>query len=731
MANAARFKLVDVPPGPDSLFAAFSVLRGGGKLPEFYRRIAVEQLLLSNFNTAVNLPRYKANMSVPGKEPGLREIRALSRGWAVNIVVVDKDYRPISGMQPNRNNTYRKEYYMMYADGSYKALVRKNFIAYHMAGPSNTQRRAASIAAAIAEGFPKKLDKKRGPSPGWKSAGTLRWLGQSTGVPLFQKESGGVQKYVRIKDTDDHIYTYKGWKIVGDDLRWVGGKISVKSDKIARAIAEAAIRTPAVAAAVTMTASRAGFFAGVFSRGASAAAVRSVQSNARVANAIRNALEARGVTSVTTGGTATVRKLSSFANAFRRTPPDGGRPPVVLTPGGNPGGGQPSGKPFSNYIMTKNNGTLDLEFTFFKFYNQNQSFHNYSNKDVVTFYNGLIDYILKSEKNKNTSVELITQVLLKLKEHLKAIYNKGNNNARNRLTYYLANLTYEKAKQIAKEFVEQYRPSTTAAKPPPAAKPAFSLPPFFGGRRQNNVYGAINYANRQERGFYNSGIFGAPTPSFNARRAAPSLAGGAPPPPSSLTFPSLPAEQKAAIVGQATKNLTPNQKRVVNTAGGAQLVANIIAKAGGANKVKQAAVALQTYSKNNAVRMGLTTNIAANAVNKLGGPMNAVTAAAITNKIVAAMNKKVTAKRAAVKRRKSKPKAKPAPESPPIRARLLKAMVKKFTKNDLVKIAGENALGAKNNTKKARVANFIKFMRRQPKKKKGSVPEYNKKKTKK
>jgi hypothetical protein len=44
--------------------------------------------------------------------------------------------------------------------------------------------------------------------------------------------------------------------------------------------------------------------------------------------------------------------------------------------------------------------------------------------------------------------------------------------------------------------------------------------------------------------------------------------------------------------------------------------------------VKQAAVALQTYSKNNAVRMGLTTNIAANAVNKLGGPMNAATAAA-------------------------------------------------------------------------------------------------------
>ena len=222
--------------------------------------------------------------------------------------------------------------------------------------------------------------------------------------------------------------------------------------------------------------------------------------------------------------------------------------------------------------------------------------------------------------------------------------------------------------------------------------------------------------------------------------------GGAPPPPEALRFPALPAEQRAAIAAQATRNLTPNQKRVVNTAGGAQLVANIVAKAGGANKVKQAATALQTYSKNNAVRMGLTTNIAVNAVNKLGGPMNAITAAAITNKIVAAMNQKVVANRAAVKRkqkRKSKPKPKPAPEPSPIRARLLKAMVKKFTKNELVRIAGENALGSKNNkTKNSLVKNFTKFMRRQPKGgkkggprfsggKKGSVTNQGPKKTKK
>lgn len=752
MANAARFRLVDVPPGADSLFAAFSVLRGGGKSPEFYRRIAVEQLLPSNFNTPVNLLMYKKSMSVPGKDPGLREIRALSRGWAVNIVVVDQNYQPITGMQSNRNNAYRKEYYMLYTGGSYKALIRKNFIAYRMAGSSNTQRRAASLAAAIAEGFPKNLDKKKGPSPGWKSAGTLKWLGQSTGVPLYQKEVGTNQKCVRIKGTDDHIYTYNGWKIVGDDLVWTGGKIHVKSDSIARAIAEAAIRTPAVLGEVRVSKERAGLLARLFSRSASPSAVRTARSNSRVANAIRNALEARAARPASSAAARPVAqqksRLSSIANALRNglrsrrvTSGGGGAQQTGVEQGGKPGGGvqQPGGKPGGGPstgktadIKTRVNGTLDLDAIFEDFYSQKHP--SYSNQDVVTFYNDLLAYIVNSEVNKTKSVELITKVLKNLKVHLKSISNRPNTNVVNRLTYYFTNLTDEQAKQIAKEYVEQHRQNE---KPPPAAKPAFSLPPFFRGR--NTIGNAINYSNRQEREYYNrGGGFGAAAPSFNTRRAAPSFT--APAPPSALTFPSLPAEQKAAIAAEATKNLTPNQKRVVNTAGGAQLVANIVAKAGGANKVKQAAVALQTYSKNNAVRMGLTTNIAANAVNKLGGPMNAVTAAAITNKIVAAMNRKVIANRVAVKRkqkRKSKPKAKPVPESPPIRARLLKAMVKKFTKNELVKIAGENALGSKNNkTKNSLVKNFTKFMRRQPKggkkqEKKGSVPEYRVKKTKK
>ena len=341
--------------------------------------------------------------------------------------------------------------------------------------------------------------------------------------------------------------------------------------------------------------------------------------------------------------------------------------------------------------------------------------------------------------NKAEKDTLLAKVLVKLDFHLNRIligFVLRNSNVLDRLRYYEKDLQYEEAKVIARKYIKKYMNANPESKPPGTAappRPGLSFPSLFGGR--NNFGSAINYANRQERAYggYSSG-FGAPAPPlFNTRRAAPS-AGTAPAPPNALRFPGIPAEQRAAIAAQATKNLTPNQKRVVNTAGGAQLVANIVAKAGGANKVKQAAEALQTYSKNNAVRMGLTTNIAANAVNKLGGPMNAITAAAITNKIIAAMNRKVVAAKVAAKRkRKSKPKPKPAPESPPIRARLLKAMVKKFTKNELVKIAGENALGSKNNkTKNSLVKNFTKFMRRQPKGgKKGSVTNQGHKKTKK
>ena len=623
-------------------------------------------------------------------------------------------------------------------------------------------RRAASLAAAIIEGIPKTFDRTRGPSEGWEAAGTLQFLGRPIGVALYRKKSGGVQKYTRVKGTENYVYKYKGWKIIGDELVWVGDKLSVKSDSVARAIAEAAIRTPEVLGHVKANGERAGLLARLFSRGASPAAVRSVQRSARVANAIRNAL-----TAPRAGGAARKPILPVITNALRnafkgrrRNPaatPTPGETPVA---GGQPsngtpvaGGQKPNGKPASSYLVfTNTNKTvLDLDATFDQFYARKQLPETYPDDGVIDFFNELIKYISSKERTqpKNQLDEMFKKVLTRLDTHLNAIStgmrSRNKNNRPGRFSYYEQHLKYEEAKVVARKYIKKHpetKPPGTPAAPP---KPGLSFPSLFGGR--NNIGSAINYANRQEREYRGYGGAPAPPSLFNTRRAASSAGmGGAPPPPEALRFPALPAEQRAAIAAQATRNLTPNQKRVVNTAGGAQLVANIVAKAGGANKVKQAATALQTYSKNNAVRMGLTTNIAVNAVNKLGGPMNAITAAAITNKIVAAMNQKVVANRAAVKRkqkRKSKPKPKPAPEPSPIRARLLKAMVKKFTKNELVRIAGENALGSKNNkTKNSLVKNFTKFMRRQPKGgkkggprfsggKKGSVTNQGPKKTKK
>ena len=745
--------------------------------------------------------------TLPGK------IQALAELVGGNIIVLNGTGAEMANLS-NRQNGRTRIYYLTYIPGT-------GFTPGKKPGPSPSATRAASLAAAIVNGLPKNMDKKRGPSDGWRAAGTLQFLGQTTGVPLYQKKDSNAnsQKYFRLKGTDVHKYTYNGWKIIGDDLVWVGAKPTVNSDKIARAIAEAAIRIPAVAGHVNMSSKQAGLFARIFSRGASAPAVRSVMSSARVANAIRNALKdrrtiggggqsggqsggggpRRSVSSIANAirnaikrgtpsartpsartppartGSGPRRSLSSIANAFRNAikgrraaggqpPPPGGTPPPHVKPeaggqppppGGTPpphvkpeaggkssngkpeaGGKSSNGKPASNHFVFTNNkkNVLDVQGTLNKFHSTGPG-----DEDVVKFYNKLVQSISNKERNNQLNT-MFARVITRLDKHLSDIFDiKNNRTVLNRFLYYEQNLAREELKSIARKYIKKYKNANPETKPPgagaPPPKSGLSFPSLFGGR--NNIHGAINYANRQERAYrgYNRG-FGPPAPSFNTRRAAPSLAGTAPPPPAAFTFPALPAEQRAALAAQVSRNLTPNQKRVVNTAGGAQLVANIVAKAGGANKVKQAATALQTYTKNNAVRMGLTTNIAANAVIKLGGPMNAATAAAITNKIFAAMNQKVVANRAAVtrkKKRKSKPKPKPAPEAAPIRARLLNAMVKKFTKNELVKIAGENALGSKNNkTKNMLVKHFTKFMRRQPKGgKKGSVTNHASKKTKK
>jgi sulfur carrier protein ThiS len=165
--------------------------------------------------------------------------------------------------------------------------------------------------------------------------------------------------------------------------------------------------------------------------------------------------------------------------------------------------------------------------------------------------------------------------------------------------------------------------------------------------------------------------------------------------------------------------LTPAENKVVSNVGDIERVNRIFREAGGPSKVSEAIAVLKTYPRNKAVSMRLVTSAAANAVAKLGGPNKATVAVAVNEKIVQA------------RKRARKSKVKVVVAAPQVRATLLKSLVKKFTKNELVKIAGKNVLGG-SNKKNNLVKSFTKYVRRQPtKKKRGSVHGPKPKKTKK
>jgi len=245
-----------------------------------------------------------------------------------------------------------------------------------------------------------------------------------------------------------------------------------------------------------------------------------------------------------------------------------------------------------------------------------------------------------------------------------------------------------------------------------------------GGGFMNYGFGsAISYGNSLERRARYAGgpeYFARPggsTPQYFPR---PNNAGRGTVNRGTSTYPLLhPEDPRAKVIA----GLSANERKVVSSTKDAEMVNRIIQGAGGPEKVKKAVEVLKYYPKNTAVKMKLVTATAANAVNKLGGPNRANIAVSINRKIQTVVKQK--------KRRVTKKKAPPAAK-PQVRARLLKAIVKKFTKNEIVKIAGENALGVKNNKKKNNlVRNFTKYVRRQPKKKTGSVtkgsPEKKKK----
>jgi hypothetical protein len=177
---------------------------------------------------------------------------------------------------------------------------------------------------------------------------------------------------------------------------------------------------------------------------------------------------------------------------------------------------------------------------------------------------------------------------------------------------------------------------------------------------------------------------------------------------------SAPTEREK-IAEKFASMMTSNEKKAVNNAGGSNLINKLVKEAGGPRKLIEAKEALQKFpNKNIAMKMTGASPQALNLVQNFGGPSK-------TNLIISAnhkMNVATATVRTARKRRaKTKAKAKEVERANKVRATLLKAMVKKFTKNELVKLAGKNALGENNNKKKNNlVKNFTKYVRRQPKK---------------
>ena len=193
-------------------------------------------------------------------------------------------------------------------------------------------------------------------------------------------------------------------------------------------------------------------------------------------------------------------------------------------------------------------------------------------------------------------------------------------------------------------------------------------------------------------------------------------------PPRAPRGPEGAPTEREKVAEKFASMMTANEKKAVNNAGGAALINKLVAEAGGPLQVAKAKNALAKF-KNPTIATAMTgvSPKAMNLVTNLGGPNKA-------NLILSANHKLDIAKKT-VRKRRAKAKAKVTANK--VRATLLKAMVKKFTKNELVKLAGKNALGENKNTNKNKlVNNFTKYVRRKPKKRR-SVTGPKPKKTKK
>ena len=172
--------------------------------------------------------------------------------------------------------------------------------------------------------------------------------------------------------------------------------------------------------------------------------------------------------------------------------------------------------------------------------------------------------------------------------------------------------------------------------------------------------------------------------------------------------------EREQVAEKFANMITSNEKSAINNMGGSSAIQKILRESGGPIELEKASTALKKFpNKNMAIQMTGASPKAINAVQRIGGPNRANVILSVNHKLNVAQSSVRKARKA-----KRARKAKLAAPANRVRATLLKAMIKKFTKDEIVKIAGENALGTKNNkNKNTLVKNFTKYVRRQPKKK--------------
>ena len=231
-------------------------------------------------------------------------------------------------------------------------------------------------------------------------------------------------------------------------------------------------------------------------------------------------------------------------------------------------------------------------------------------------------------------------------------------------------------------------------------RPPWSPMNMFGRRRNN--YGPRFLPPQLAR------MFGYPEPPRAPRNLGINPYPPPPPPP-----PQPPAPPRALV--RNFNALPPSQKNAVQQAGGINNSLRIIQNGGGAQEVAKAAEALNEFpNAKQAMEIKNVKPAAIAAVKAIGTPNRAMNVVNAVTNLNATANVRVS----------PTPVNKKAPQ--PIRVKLMKEIIKRLTKEEIIQLVGESSLGNKKaNSKNELVKNFTKFVRRQPKKKRSVAGSNN------